>query len=80
MIPYAGRCGRLRRHLVGAPHLPRRPRVPDAGNIQDAEDVVQEAFSRLLDRDLATIDDARMARRRREPHLSRPAPIGAQAA
>src|SRR5437016_5205308 len=29
------------------------------GNIQDAEDVVQEAFSRLLDRDLATIDDAR---------------------
>ena len=29
------------------------------GNIQDAEDVVQEAFSRLLDRDLASIDDAR---------------------
>jgi len=29
------------------------------GNIQDAEDVVQEAFSRLLDQDLATIDDAR---------------------
>jgi len=29
------------------------------GNIQDAEDVVQEAFSRLLDRDLSTIDDAR---------------------
>ena len=29
------------------------------GNIQDAEDVVQEAFSRLLDRDLATINDAR---------------------
>ena len=28
------------------------------GNIQDAEDVVQEAFSRLLDRDLASIDDA----------------------
>jgi RNA polymerase sigma-70 factor (ECF subfamily) len=29
------------------------------GNIQDAEDVVQEAFSRLLDQDLATIDDPR---------------------
>jgi len=29
------------------------------GNIQDAEDVVQEAFSRLLGRDLATIDDPR---------------------
>jgi len=29
------------------------------GNIQDAEDVVQEAFGRLLARDLTTIDDAR---------------------
>jgi RNA polymerase sigma-70 factor, ECF subfamily len=29
------------------------------GNIQDAEDAVQEAFGRLLARDLATIDDAR---------------------
>ena len=29
------------------------------GNIQDAEDVVQEAFGRLMARDLTTIDDAR---------------------